>query len=136
MSRHSPFTVSRKTVAQAECPSASSRVYIGRSYPFEQSQECWSSNPARGVQRGHPLASLGFILWSNRPGEATDGWPSGYGASFRILFQSLVFGRGFEPHSIQSLGASVLPVLAVFPFCLSVSHVFRLSEPGPYMMSA
>jgi hypothetical protein len=46
-----------------------------------------------------------------------DGWPSGYGASFRISFQSLVFGRGFEPHSIQNLGASVLPVLAVFPFC-------------------
>lgn len=25
--------------------------------------------------------------------------------------RTLVFGRGFEPHSIQNLGASVLPIL-------------------------
>ena len=55
-----------------------------------------------------------------------DGWPSGYGASFRISFQSLVFGRGFEPHSIQNLGASVLPVLAVFPFLCSSAPVSSL----------
>jgi hypothetical protein len=73
-----------------------------------------------------PPQLLRNICLQKGRGEATDGWPSGYGASFRISFQSLVFGRGFEPHSIQNLGASVLPVLAVFPFCLYLFSFFTI----------
>jgi hypothetical protein len=70
------------------------------------------------------------VIQRKSPHEATDGWPSGYGASFRISFQSLVFGRGFEPHSIQNLGASVLPVLAVFPFCLRCVLLIFIPQPA------
>lgn len=70
-----------------------------------------------------------FIYRQKWPEAATDGWPSGYGASFRISFQSLVFGRGFEPHSIQNLGASVLPVLAVNPFFLPCLYLVSSLAP-------
>jgi hypothetical protein len=81
-------------------------------------------------ERWHPLVIMRFILQCNRPHKAMDGWPSGYGASFRISFRSLVFGRGFEPHSIQNLGASVLPVLAVFPFCLRCVLLIFIPQPA------